>query len=200
MLKQILPFAKKANIILIVINQINRRISTGFIPQARELVGLGDNEALSGGRASLYMANNVLRLKNKGMLKSDKDYGINGHIIEATYLKSRTAASYVPFELIFDKQNGYSPALTLFHLGFTNNFIKKSGNKYYVDGLQDILFSKKECMKVAHDHPEILNRLYDLSLPIMQSYLGVDTGTGNSTDKDEDKNTYIDIMNSLLDD
>lgn len=34
MFKQILPFAKKANIILIIINQINRRINSGFIPQA----------------------------------------------------------------------------------------------------------------------------------------------------------------------
>lgn len=62
MFKQILPFAKKANIILIVINQINRKINTGFISQPRDLVGLGESETLSGGRSSLYLANNVLRL------------------------------------------------------------------------------------------------------------------------------------------
>ena len=68
--KQILPFAKKANIILIVINQINRKISTGFVPTPRDLVGLGENETLGGGRASLYLANNVLRL-DFGPLYSD---------------------------------------------------------------------------------------------------------------------------------
>ena len=32
--RQILPYIKKANIILFVINQINRKINTGFLPQA----------------------------------------------------------------------------------------------------------------------------------------------------------------------
>lgn len=134
------------------------------------------------------------------MLKSDKDYGINGHVIEATFLKSRTAASYVPFELIFDKQNGYSPALTLFHLGFTQDFIKKSGNKYYVDGLEDITFSKKECMKSAYEHPEILNALYEHSLKYLQQFIGVDSGMGDSSTKEDDDNAYASVMKALLDD
>lgn len=200
MFKQILPFAKRANIILLIINQITRKISTGFIPQARDLVGLGENETLAGGRASLYLANNVIRMKNKGMLKPDKDYGINGNIIEATYLKSRTAATNVPFELIFDKQNGFSPALTMLHLLLKEDKCKKTGNKYYLDGLKDITFTKKNFCEVALEHPELLNRLYDLCLPIMQKNLSVDTGLGNSETEDEQEEAYNNIMSLLNDD
>ena len=199
MFKQILPFAKKANIILFIINQINRKISTGFIPQARDLVGLGENETISGGRASLYLANNVLRLKNKGQLKPDKDYGINGHIIEAAFYKSRTAASNVPFELIFDKQNGFSSVLTLLHLALKENKCKKTGNKYYLEGMDDITFTKKNFCETAVSHPELLNTLYDLCLPLLQTYLSVDTGMGSGGDetKEEQMESYMNVLKLL---
>ena len=55
----------------------------------RDLVGLGESESISGGRASLYLANNVIRLKNKGMLKPDKDFGIKAinYIVDNQILK-----------------------------------------------------------------------------------------------------------------
>ena len=200
MFKQILPFAKKANIILLVINQINRKISTGFIPQPRDLVGLGESETLSGGRSSLYLANNVLRLKNKGQLKPDKDYGINGHIIEAVFYKSRTSASNVPFEMIFNKQNGYSPTLTLLHLLFKEDIVKKSGTKYYLPDLDKYPFSKKNFCEVAYEHPILLNRLYDLSLPILQKYLSIDTGFDGVESDNDINDSYANTMAMLYND
>ena len=41
MFKQMLPFCRKANIIVFVINHITRKISTGFVSGPRDLVGLG---------------------------------------------------------------------------------------------------------------------------------------------------------------
>ena len=200
MLKQILPFAKKANIILLIINQINRKISTGFIPTPRDLTGLGENETLAGGRAALYLANSVIRLKNKGTLKPDKDYGINGHIIDVTFLKSRTSATSVPFELIFDKQNGYSPVLSLLHLLFKEDVVKKKGTKYYLPGYENILFSKKSFCDEAYSHPELLNALYTLSLPILQKNLAVDTGYDGIEDTDTMNDSYNSTMAMLYED
>ena len=115
----------------------------------RDLVGLGENESLSGGRAFLYLSNNTLRLKNKGMLKPDKEYGINGNIISAVYYKSRTNASNVDIELIFDKQNGFSQSLTLLHNAINANIVKKQGNKFIIPGHEDCPFSKKTFCEVA---------------------------------------------------
>lgn len=200
MFKQILPFAKKANIILIVINQINRKISTGFVSAPRDLVGMGENETISGGRASLYLANNVLRLKNKGMLKPDKEFGINGNLIEAVYYKSRTAATNVPFELVFDKQNGFSIALTMLNLLMKEDKVKKSGTKYYLDGIDGITFSKKNFCEVAAEHPILLNRLYDLCLPILQKYLTIDNGMDDTETEEERMDSYMNVMAMLSDD
>ena len=201
MFKQILPFAKKANIILIVINQINRKISTGFIPQARDLVGLGENETISGGRASLYLANNVLRLKNKGMLKPDKEFGINGNLIEAVYYKSRTAATNIPFELVFDKQNGFSISLTMLNLLMKEDKVKKNGTKYFLPGLDGITFTKKNFCEVAAEHPELINRLYDLCLPILQKHLTVDDGFGGESETEEERmDSFMSVMSMLNDD
>lgn len=198
MFRQILPYAKKANIILFVINQINRKINTGFVSSPRDLVGLGENEAISGGRACLYLANNVIRLKNKGMLKPDKDYGINGNIIDATFYKSRTNASNVPCELIFDKQTGFSPALTLVHFAINNNLIQKKGNKYIVPGHEDSPFSKKSFCETAAQNPRILNTLYDLCLPYVQRYISAGDTMDNESEEDQ-LNSYVNIMSMLED-
>lgn len=194
MFKQIIPFLKKANIILLVINQINRKINTGFVPQARDLVGLGENETISGGRAVLYLSNNLIRFKNKGMLKPDKDYGINGNIIEATYLKSRSAATNVPFDLIFDKQKGYSSALSLLHMLIKENVCKKSGKGYYLKPYKDIIFTKKTFIQTAKEHPELVVALYDLSLPILQRHLSHEKPDSFN---DDDEDSYDDIINML---
>ena len=199
MFKQILPFVKKANIILFVVNHINRKIESGFIKSARDIVGLGENESISGGRASLYLANNILRLKNKGQLKPDKDYGINGHIIDATFYKSRTNASIVSCELIFDKKQGFSKILSLLQLGFNNGFVKKKGNKYYLDGAEEYTFSKKTFLDVAGEHPELINLLYDLSLPVLRQYLNLGGMDVNETDEQR-LDSYMNVMAMLEDD
>ena len=195
MFKQLLPYCKKANIILFVINQINRKINTGFVPTPRDLTGLGENESIGGGRASLYLANNVLRFKNKGQLKPDKDYGINGHIVDAVFYKSRTNASNVPCELIFDKQNGFSPVLTLLHFGIQNDLIKKRGNKYMLPGHEDDLFSKKNFCEVAAKNPRMLNTLYDLCLPYMQKDISIDPETKSEDDEYESYSKIMDMLN-----
>lgn len=197
MFRQILPYAKKANIILFVINQINRKINTGFVPQARDLVGLGENETIGGGRASLYLANNLLRFKNKGQLKQDKDYGINGHIVEATFYKSRTNASNVPCELIFDKQNGFSPVLTLLHFAFNNNLVIKKGNKYVLPGHEDDPFSKKTFISTVAKNPRMLNTLYDICLPYSQKFLLLGTNE-NMDEPDQDSGNFS--LSDLFDD
>lgn len=197
MFKQILPFAKKANIILFVINQINKKISTGFISKPRDLVGLGEDETISGGRASLYLANNVLRLKNKGTLTKDKDYGINGHIISAVFYKSRTNVSNIPVELIFDKAKGFSKTLSLLHFGFLYDIVKKQGNKYIIPGHEDTPFGKKTFCDVAAKNPTMINTLYELCLPHLQEFLGEESS--DNSDDESQMDTYINIMNMLDD-
>lgn len=201
MFKQILPFAKKANILLFVVNHINRKINTGFISAPRDIVGIGENESISGGRASIYLANNILRLKNKGQLKEDKDFGINGYIIEAIFYKSRTSASNVGCELIFDKKKGYSKVLTMLQYGLNNDLVKKKGNKYYIVGEEDVLFTKKTFLEVAGENPYLINSLYEAVLPHLRKSLEIfDVNTSSEENDDERLDSYMNVMSLLEDD
>lgn len=86
---------------------------------------------------------------------------------------------------------GFSKTLTLLHFGINNEIVKKSGNKYYIPGHEDIPFTKKTFCQVAVNHMELINTLYELSLPYLREYLG-----SESVDNDEDDNlqSYIDIL------
>lgn len=193
-IKQILPYCRKANILVFMINHITRKIQTGFISAPRDLLGMAENESISGGRAVLYLPNNVIRLKNKGMLKPDKDYHINGVVIDTTFYKSRTNASNVSCELIFDKKNGFSPALTLLHYAINRGIVPKKGNKYIVPGHDDIPFAKYTFCEVAAKNPIILSTLYDLCLPKLQEeYLGFD----EVDTEEEEIDSYSSIMDML---
>lgn len=196
-IKQMLPYCRKANILVFMINHITRKIQTGFVQSPRDLVGLGENEAISGGRAALYLANNTLRLKNKGMLKPDKDYHINGLIVEATFYKSRTNASNISCELIFDKNNGFSPALTLLHYAINRNIVIKKGNKYIIPGHENLPFAKYTFCETAANNPILLSTLYDLCLPSLQDeYIGCDNYDKND---EEQLDSHLSIM-SLFED
>lgn len=193
-----LPYAKKANIMIFVINHITRKVETGFVKSARDLIGLGENEAIPGGRASVYLANNVLRLKNKKSLTVDKEYGINGNIIGATFYKSRTNESNVECELVFNKGKGFSKLLSMLHFGIDKNIVKKSGNKYCLNDpdVEDIKFSKKEFMEVCEENPKLVYKLYDLCLPKMRKLLNSTNVTLDETDN-ERVESYVSIMNMI---
>jgi hypothetical protein len=195
--KQMLPYAKKANIIIFVINHITKKVETGFVKSARDLIGLGESESLPGGRAAVYLANNVLRFKNKQTLKSDKDYGINGLIISASFLKSRTNASQTDVELIFDKTQGFSKILTLHNhadnLGLFNGKTNKS-----IPGFEDIVFTKKTFLETCRNNTKLVPALYELVLPSMRALLSSSEKEYNGNETDEQRlNAYMSIMSNL---
>lgn len=200
--KQLLPWCKKANIILFVINHINKKISTGFVKSARDLIGLGEDEAVSGGRAAVYLANNVLRFKNKGTLKIDKDYGLNGHIISAEFYKSRTNASQQPVELIFDKAKGFSKTLSLLHYLFEKDkIVKIKSGLYAIKGFEDIPFSKKNFREVAAQNPQLIVGLYDQTIALARDFISSTASPFGDDDDDTDKGlSFNDIFEAILED
>ena len=104
--KKIAQLCKEANIIFFTINHILEEINMGFIPKAAQISGLKQGERLPGGRAALYLANNMFRVDDTNTLKEDKDYGINGSVVMLTVIKSRTNCTKVSVPLIFNKSEG----------------------------------------------------------------------------------------------
>lgn len=97
--------------------------------------------------------------------------------------------------MIFDKQKGFSPALTLCHYAINNNIILKKGTKYVVPGHEDEPFAKYTFCEVAAQNPKILSDLYDLCLPSLQDYLGY--GEEHHETEQDQIDSYVSIMNML---
>lgn len=170
--KQISQLCKKANIIFFTINHILEEIQMGFIPKAAQISGLKQGERLPGGRAAIYLANNMLRVDDTNTLKPDKDYGIDGSIISMTLVKSRTNATKKSIPLIFNKTEGrFDEILSLFHLLKTEGVFSGAGAYQYLDDAPDVKFSQRNFKDVLAKSPELQKAFAKACYKILSTYL-----------------------------
>ena len=170
--KQISQLCKKANIIFFTINHILEEIQMGFIPKAAQISGLKQGERLPGGRAAIYLANNMLRVDDTNTLKPDKDYGIDGSIISMTLVKSRTNATKKSIPLIFNKTEGrFDEILSLFNLLKTEGVFSGAGAYQYLDDAPDAKFSQRNFKDVLAKSPELQKAFAKACYKILSTYL-----------------------------
>jgi hypothetical protein len=196
-LSQMLNYGKKANVSIISVNHLNVNVNTGFLPKPSQHMYLSQDETMPGGQATIYLANNIIKLKVITKWNSDKpekwDYAIPGFLVEARLLKSRTNASNVPIELIFDhRRGGFSKTLTLFHYAWKNNLLQGSGS-LYVPGLVRTKFTRKTFESMLEKDDELMLALYETCLPSLQSMLSTDLGqpTGNESSSERLDAMYL---------
>lgn len=170
--KQISQICKKANIIFFTINHILEEIQMGFIPKAAQISGLKQGERLPGGRAAIYLANNMFRVDDTNTLKKEKDYGIDGSIISMTLVKSRTNATKKSVPLIFNKSEGrFDEILSLFHLLKTEGVFSGAGAYQYLDEAPDAKFSQRNFKEVLSKSPELQKVFAKKCYEILSTYL-----------------------------
>ena len=170
--KQISQLCKKANIIFFTINHILEEIQMGFIPKAAQISGLKQGERLPGGRAAIYLANNMLRVDDTNTLKPDKDYGIDGSIISMTLAKSRTNATKKSIPLIFNKTEGrFDEILSLFHLLKTEGVFSGAGAYQYLDDAPDAKFSQRNFKDVLSKSSDLQKAFAKACYKILSTYL-----------------------------
>ena len=196
LLKKIAQLCKEANIILFTINHILDEIQMGFIPKAAQIAGLKQGERLPGGKAAIYLANNMFRVDDSKMLKSDKEYGINGSVITMTIIKSRTNANRRAIPLIFNKDDGkFDPELSYFELLNQEGIIQGSGVGMYFKNLPEFKFSKKNFKEKIETnvelHTEFLRELHALLVTYLSKTEVVETNENSLQQR------TMDIFNSF---
>ena len=170
--KKISQLCKDANIIFFTINHILDEIQMGFIPKAAQISGLKQGERLPGGKAAIYLANNMFRVDDSKTLKADSDYGIDGSIVEMTLVKSRTNTTKKKIFLIFDKTNGrFDNELSLYHLLKTEGKIEGAGQRSYFASLPEVTFSPKTFKDVLRSSPELQQAFVNESYALLSTYL-----------------------------
>lgn len=145
LIKKISQLLRGANIILFTVNHILDDIQMGFLPKPVQIDGLKQGERMPGGKAAIYLANNLVRLDEKGKLKDTEGFGINGTIVDMTLVKSRTNSTKRSVPMIFDKTNGsFDNILSIYQLLKSEGYISGAGKSMYLESAPDVKFSQKE--------------------------------------------------------
>lgn len=196
LLKKISQLCKEANIILFTINHILDDIQMGFIPKAAQISGLKQGERLPGGKAAIYLANNMFRTDDSLTLKETEGFGINGSVVTLTLIKSRTNATRRSIPLIFNKTEGrFDEILSLFQLLKQEGKFQGAGAYQYLNGAPDIKFSQKNFKSILESSPELQKAFAEECYSVLSSFLS-DT---RNVSKNENSlvNNIFDMVNSI---
>lgn len=192
--KRIIPKLKAANIILFTINHINDKIEiNAFTHSKAQISFLKQGETLPGGKAALYLANNMIRVDDGAKLKETDGLGINGKIVDFEIIKSRTNAAGRSVPMVFDFTNGFDDILSLFmFLKSTGAII--TGATCYLRGHEDMKFRQRDFKNKLFNDPEFAKVFNEVARAELETLLG-------NPEVEEQKNITQpnqNIINSIL--
>lgn len=193
--KKISQLCKEANIILFTVNHILDEIQMGFIPKAAQISGLKQGERLPGGKAAIYLANNMFRADDSLTLKADKDFGIDGSVVTITLVKSRTNATKKTVPMIFNKTDGcFDNILSLFMLLKNEGRLKGAGAYLYLEDCPDVKFSQRNFKNQLENHKDLREAFSKECYNVLCTFLS-DTKNRHF----EENSLEDDIFNSIND-
>ena len=154
--KRVVPMLKSGNIILFVINHINKKIDINPMQRTKAQVSyLKQDESLPAGNTPIYLANNLIRFDDHTKLKSTEGFGIDGTLVDVTLIKSRTARAGQVATLVFDQNTGFDPDLSLLILLKKYEKLNGAGAYMYIGDHQEFKFAQKN-FKELLKNPEFM--------------------------------------------
>lgn len=173
LVKKICQLLKEANIILFTINHILDDININPYQQKQAIVaGLKPGERLPGGKAAVYLANNMFRLDDSKVLKATEGFGIDGSVVSASIVKSRTNRTRRSVPLIFNKTEGmFDNILSLYQLLKDEGRIGGAGSYMYLQSLPEVKFAQKNFKKVLASNPELQQAFSKECLMVLSTFL-----------------------------
>jgi RecA/RadA recombinase len=192
--KRIIPKLKAANIILFTINHINDKIEiNAFTHSKAQISFLKQGETLPGGKAALYLANNMIRVDDGAKLKESDGLGINGKIVDFEIIKSRTNAAGRSVPMVFDFTNGFDDILSLFMFLKSTGAIV-TGATCYLRGHENMKFRQRDFKNKLFNDPEFAKAFNEVARAELETLLG-------NPEVEEQKNVTQpnqNIINSIL--
>ena len=188
--KRIIPKLKAANIILFTINHINDKIEINAFTHSKAQIGyLKQGETLPGGKAALYLANNMIRVDDGAKLKASEGIGVDGKIVDFEIIKSRTNSAGRSVPMVFTS-TGFDDIWSLYM------FLKSSGgiitgSTCYLRGHEDMKFRQKEFKDKLFSDPEFAKAFNQVAYEDLEKLLA--TSVDNETVK-----SHQNIIDSIL--
>jgi len=154
--RRIMKELKVGNIILFVINHITENVNINpMVPKKAKVNYLKQDESIPGGRTSIYLAKNIIKLETSSKLTSDKEFGFDGFVSKATFIKSRTNKGGQIFEMIYNQNEGFSNVLSNYHNLKQLGHVKGAGRGFYLENCPEVKFSQKDFLNKYKDNKEL---------------------------------------------
>ena len=151
-IKLTMQLLKTANIIVLAINHINKRVETGFMPTKNDIPYLKQDETLPGGKAINYDANNIFKLDDKKI--KEESFGFNGKEIVVQMIKSRTNKANMTTPLLLNFDIGFDPYFSLLLLLKDTGRVKAKGAYMQLDEHADMKFTNKKFTEILFDNKD----------------------------------------------
>ena len=169
--KRIIPKLKAANIILFTINHISDKIEINAFTHSKAQIGyLKQGETLPGGKAALYLANNMIRVDDGAKLKASEGIGVDGKIVDFEIIKSRTNSAGRSVPMVFTS-TGFDDIWSLYM------FLKSSGgiitgSTCYLRGHEDMKFRQRDFKNKLFNDPEFAKAFNEVARAELETLLG----------------------------
>lgn len=139
--KKAVQVCNTANIIILMVNHITQQIAIGVTPPSAVLNYLKQDEAISGGKAALYVTDTLLKITTGSKLEPEKGaYGIKGFEAKIEICKSRHAPAGRSVNMIYDQTNGFRNDLSLIDYIKACGGLGGNGMAYYIQGHPEYKF------------------------------------------------------------
>jgi hypothetical protein len=170
----------------------------GFIPKAAQISGLKQGERLPGGKAAIYLANNMFRADDSLTLKADKDFGIDGSVVTITLVKSRTNATKRTVPMIFNKTEGcFDNILSLFMLLKNEGKFDGAGAYLYLKDCPDVKFGQRNFKEKLEESKELRKAFSEKCFEVLCTFLS-DTKNKHSEENSLDEDIFATISSMGL--
>lgn len=189
-IKNIVPICKELNLIVFFINHINVKIEMSRFATQAQTMYLKQDEALPGGNAPIYYANNIFKNITRDKFTKEK-HGFDGFLVQQELIKSRTNKAGQIAELIYDQEIGFDNVRAL--LRFAESFKLTTGNnpnRRFIE-FPDIRYSSLKFTKQCNERPELRDALFKTVMPYLDGMLS------NSADFDNTPMSEEEIFSAL---
>lgn len=135
LLKGVIQLIKATNIILLVVNHITEKIEANPMMHTKgALIFLKQGESLPGGKAVVYLANNIIRFDDSKL--KEETFGFSGAQVDISLSKSRTNKAGKSTPLIFSQVNGFDSLYSLMIMLKDAGVIAAKGAYLALDGYE----------------------------------------------------------------
>lgn len=194
--KRIIPMLKAANIILLVINHINKKIDINPMQRTKSQVAyLKQDESLPGGNTVIYLTNILLKFDDNSKLKQDEAFGIAGNLVDITLVKSRNNRAGKTCTLVFNQDQGFDPELSLFVMLKNAKRINGAGAYLYVGKCSDVKFSQKNFKQKLRESSELRQAFIAEVMDMLKAEL--DANDKDEIIQDHDYSLNSDILSQI---